>query len=193
MSEGAKKIESRVESLRKAAQKDPDSAMAHARFGMALLQAGSGKEAEAELKKAVELDPECVEAWVNLGGVYLAQWDFASCVEANRKALEHKPDLAEAHYNMGLGYLYQGHAAEMIPCFEKVVELKPDLAGGHYHLAVGLLAVDRVNEAKVELAKARSLGWAPPPEFLKEMERKTGGGSKAAAQDVEPKNSGSTH
>ena len=187
----AKDGDSRVNILREATKKEPNSARAHARLGTALLQAGAGKEAEAELKKAVEIDPTCVEAWVNLGGVYLARWDFVSCVEANRKALEQKPDLAEAHYNMGLGYLYQGHAEEMIPCFERVIELKPDHAGGHYHLAVGLLAVDRVGEARASLGRARSFGWAPPPEFLKELDRKRNGG-KAAAQKIEPKNTDST-
>ncbi|MBI4865005.1 MAG: tetratricopeptide repeat protein [Candidatus Riflebacteria bacterium] len=160
----------RLEKLVEAVEKNPNSARAHLKLGMALLQVGSKKNAEQELRRAVELDPGLAEAWVNLGGVLFLGWDFRGCVEANSKAVACNPSLLQAHYNLGLGYLYLGQADKVVSCFREVLDLDPKNAGGHYHLAVGLLATGEVEQARAMLSRAIALGYSPQPEFLKIME-----------------------
>ncbi len=171
MSERAKTTPADLGALRRAVAERPDSVEAHLDLGTALLRQGIAPEAEAELNRALELDPSCAGAWVNLGGLRLARWDFAGCVEANDRALATEPDLLIAHFNRGLGFLYLKQPAEMIACFRRVIALDPHHAAGHYYLAVGLLAAQVVDEAQAALARATTLGYSAPPEFLKAMDQ----------------------
>ena len=166
---------SKIEELKSAVEKNPNSAAAHLRLGtFLLLKKQDAKEAEQAIRKAIELKPDYAKAWVNLGGLMLAKWDFQGCVEANKKAVSFDSKLVEAHYNQGLGHLYLKQAEEMVSCFNKVIELDPNSAGGHYHLAVGLLHLGKVKEAEAESVIAKSLGFSIRPEFIRELEKQTG-------------------
>jgi Flp pilus assembly protein TadD len=161
-----------IEKLKKKVASNPGSAVAHMKLGTALLQAGRTMKAEQELKKAIDLDPMCVPALVNLGGILLSRWDFTGCVDVNRKAAVAEPETLEAHYNQGLGHLYLEQKEEMVACFKRVVEINDSHAGGHYHLAVGLLALEKEEEAREELAVAMNLGYKPAPELLQALEKR---------------------
>jgi tetratricopeptide (TPR) repeat protein len=145
----------------------------------------SAAQAEAAFQRALELDDSCFEAWVNLGGVRMARLDFAGAVEANTRALAVKPDLVQAQFNLGLGHLYLGHPDELVGCFEKVIAAEPQNAAGHYYLAVGQLAQGRVDDARASLQRAQALGYQPPPEFLRALD-KAEGSEGAIVMEFEP-------
>ena len=147
----------------------PDSAVAHFNLGLAYTHRGYAGRAEKEYKRAVELDPELAEAWVNLGGALLMQWDFEAAHAAIERAIELREDLPLAHYNLGQACLYRGDAEGLVAANRRLLELDPEHAAGHYFLAVGLLALEEVEEARVELAHAMALGHRPAPEFLKKL------------------------
>jgi len=176
-----------LERLRQAVADNPDSAEAHRKLGTALLTR-SVPEAEKELLQAVELDPQDVGAWVNLGGVRLTHWDFEGCAQANQRAIECDPGAVLAHYNLGLARMYLKQPEEMAACFRKVIELDPRHGAGHYHLAVAQLELDQVVEAQWSLTRARALGYNPPPDFLKALERKLrANGAVPAVVEIAPK------
>lgn len=159
-----------IEHYRQRVEQNPDSAAAHYNLGLAYTQQGWVGRAERHYRKAVELRPDLVEAWVNLGGALLLKWDFRGSIAANEEALKRKPDLLQAHFNIGQARLYLGEADGVVRSCRRVVELDPDHAGGHYFLAVGLLATGNPAEAREELARARTLGYSPAPEFLRALD-----------------------
>jgi tetratricopeptide (TPR) repeat protein len=159
-----------IDHLEKAVLNQPDSALAHARLGSALVQLGFPGRGEKSLLRAVEIDPGLVQAWVNLGGARLARWDFQGCVEANQKALESEPDLVGARLNLGLGYLYLGQTEAMMEAFEYVLGLQPENAPAHYYLAVGYRAQGNLELAVQYLARAIGLGHSPDTDFVRAIE-----------------------
>jgi tetratricopeptide (TPR) repeat protein len=179
-----------MERYRRAVEENPDSAAAHFNLGLAHTQRGRVDRAEAAYRRALELDPTLIKAWVNLGGVLLLKWDFQGCLEANRKAVELQGDLLQAHYNMGQAYLYLESPAGLVECNRRVLELDPNHAAGHYFLAVGLLATNDVAGARASLDRATALGYRPPPDFLRTLDRaeealnQTATTAPASAQDA---------
>jgi tetratricopeptide (TPR) repeat protein len=70
----------------------PDFAMAHANFGLALLNQDRPDEAIAELKKAVRLDPELAEAYYNMGIAYNKKGLIPEAIKAYEGFLQHAPE-----------------------------------------------------------------------------------------------------
>ena len=163
-----------LERCLKRVEERPDSPRAYFNLGLAYTQQGRVDQAETAYRKALELDPDLVEAWVNLGGVLMLRWDFENSMEANREALKRKEDVLLAHYNLGQACLYRGDADGVVQANRRVVELDPSHAQGRYFLAVGLLAQEKTDEAKAELARARALGHSPSPDFLRALEQAEG-------------------
>ncbi len=178
----------KIDKLKEAVEKKPESAVAHLNLGtFLLLNKQNAKEAEKEMRLAVELNPDYDKAWVNLGGLHLARWEFEACVEANKKAIAINPKLVEAHYNLGLGFLYLKDVDEMIACFKRVLELDPKNPGGYYNLAVGLLHKGNVMEARAYSIKAEDLGYSLDADFIKELEKQLKKlGSKNKNSDGQP-------
>ena len=160
-------------SLAKAAE-SPDSAAVHFNLGLAYTRMAKMDSAESSYEKALEIDPKHARAWVNLGGARLLRWDFKGALEANEKALEIDANLLLAHYNKGQAHLYLGEAEAMLPCYERVLELNPDHATGHSFYAVGLLAAGDAARAREHLSKSMALGYRPPSEFIRELEKQEG-------------------
>ena len=181
---------SRLDRCLREVEDHPELASSHYNLGLAYTVSGRVKKAEEAFLKALEIDPGCVEAWVNLGGVRMMRWEFQGCLEANRKAVELQGDLLQAHYNMGQAYLYLESPAGLVECNRRVLELDPNHAAGHYFLAVGLLATNDVAGARASLDRATALGYRPPPDFLRTLDRaeealnQTATTAPASAQDA---------
>jgi adenylate cyclase len=79
--------------------------------------------------------------------------------EAARKALELDDNLAEAHVALGLVYI--GFAPSNFAVGDRelrhAIELNPNLAVARYNLGLSFIRQGRLDEASVELAKARGL------------------------------------
>jgi TolB-like protein/Tfp pilus assembly protein PilF len=79
--------------------------------------------------------------------------------EAARKALELDDKLAEAHVALGLVYI--GFAPSNFSVGDRelrhAIELNPNLAVAHYNLGLSFIRQGRLDEASVELLKAREL------------------------------------
>jgi TolB-like protein/Flp pilus assembly protein TadD len=119
-------------------------------------------------EKALEEDPNYALAYAGLSDAYANSGYYGSVApvegrrkaeEAARKALELDPNLAEAHAALGLAYI--GFAPSNFALGEKelrrAMELNPSLAQARYSLGLSFIRQGRLDEAIVELRKAREL------------------------------------
>ncbi|HEY5992345.1 MAG TPA: tetratricopeptide repeat protein, partial [Candidatus Udaeobacter sp.] len=119
-------------------------------------------------ERALEEDPNYALAYAGLSDAYANSGYYGSVApvegrrkaeEAARKALALDPNLAEAH--AGLGLVYIGFAPSNFGLGEKelrrAMELNPSLALAHYSLGLSFIRQGRLDEAIVELRKAREL------------------------------------
>jgi adenylate cyclase len=119
-------------------------------------------------EKALEEDPNYALAYAGLADAYANSGYYGSVapVEGRRKAEEaaHKalaldPNLPEAHASLGLVYI--GFAPSNFALGEKelrrAMELSPSLALAHYSSGLSFIRQGRLDEATVELRKAREL------------------------------------
>jgi TolB-like protein/Flp pilus assembly protein TadD len=119
-------------------------------------------------EKALEEDPNYALAYAGLSDAYANSGYYGSIApvegrrkaeEAARKALELDPNLAEAHAALGLAYI--GFAPSNFALGEKelrrAMELNPSLAQARYSLGLSFIRQGRLDEAIVELRKAREL------------------------------------
>ena len=92
--------------------------------------------------------------------------------ESRKVGLETGKPLAPVVYFLYLGIAASqtGRAEQAERAFRAGLALKPADAPLHFHLAVVLLAQSRFAEAAVEGRKARQLGFAVPPEFVRDLE-----------------------
>jgi adenylate cyclase len=119
-------------------------------------------------EKALQEDGKYALAYAGLADAYANLGYYGSIApiegrrkaeEAARKALELDENLAEAHAALGQAYI--AFAPSNFPVGDKelrhAIELSPNLAVGHYNLGLSFIRQGRLDEAIVELRKAREL------------------------------------
>ena len=92
----------------------PDSAVAHASLGEALIAAGRDAEAEAPLKRTLELDPKQSAASAQLARVLAAKGDHAGTIAAANQALAADPGRKDLYALRGRAYLATGDQAKAL-------------------------------------------------------------------------------
>ena len=102
-----------AEKLRRFALLDPNNALAHYYYAVALskqnAEARGDSSIEAELKRAIELDPKLGKAYLQLGILYAARKGTAAAVGAFQKAIENLSLPDEAHYRLAEIYRQTGN------------------------------------------------------------------------------------
>ena len=119
-------------------------------------------------EKALQEDGKYALAYAGLADAYANLGYYGSIApiegrrkaeEAARKALELDDKLAEAHVALGLVYI--GFAPSNFSVGDRelrhAIELNPNLAVAHYNLGLSFIRQGRLDEASVELLKAREL------------------------------------
>ena len=97
-----------TEKFKRFASLQPENAMAHYYYAVALSKPSAGTEdfalVESELKRAIELDPKLGNAYLQLGILYSAKKDAPAAIGALQKAVELLPLPDEAHYRLAQLY-----------------------------------------------------------------------------------------
>jgi TolB-like protein/Flp pilus assembly protein TadD len=119
-------------------------------------------------EKALQEDSKYALAYAGLSDAYANLGYYGSIApiegrrkaeEAARKALALDENLAEAH--AALGQTYIAFAPSNFPAGDKelqhAIELSPNLAVAHYNMGLSLIRQGRLDEALLELMKARGL------------------------------------
>jgi tetratricopeptide (TPR) repeat protein len=132
------KFSEAAEAYRKAAELQPDFALAYHNWGAALASQGKHAEAIEQYRKAVELKPDYALAYHNWGAALASQDKHAEAIEQYRKAVELKPDYALAYHNWGIALANQSKHAEAIEQYRKAIKLKPDDALAYHSWGLAL-------------------------------------------------------
>lgn len=136
---------------------DPDNALAHNSFGVALSGRGDADGAMAHFRTAVRLDRGYAMAHYNLGMALGRRGELEAAVAAFRESIRLDPRYAESHYNLGVALGRLGRSEEAARAFSEAVRLNPLDAKSHHNLAVALRRLGRAEAARRHEAEARRL------------------------------------
>jgi Tfp pilus assembly protein PilF len=154
-----------VDEFKQALALAPDSPRDRVNYGLALLRAGSTKEAMTELLKAQKQDPAIPHTWFNLGIAYKKNFDYANAIEQFEGMLKLVPNEPMSHYNLGIAYKLGGKPALALQHFVTSSELDPNFAAPHFQLYNAYREVGRKEDSTRELdlfneIKKRKVGAA---------------------------------
>ncbi len=137
-----------------------DPGFAPARFNLATLYNGQGRNAQAvrQLREVVERDEENGEAWYSLGLLHAETNDVARSVAALARAAKLLPGSARVARNYALALRKADRLDEAHVAFAKASRLAPD--DGELLVAWGMLSIDRRDGAHVRdvASRLRELG-----------------------------------
>ncbi|MBZ5507108.1 MAG: FG-GAP-like repeat-containing protein [Acidobacteriia bacterium] len=140
-----------VEEFRKALELAPNSTRDRVNYGLALLRAGSTKEAMVELVIAQKQDPFIPHTWFNLGIAYKKNFDYTHAIEQFEGLLKLIPNETITHYNLGIAYKLTNKAGLALQHFIKASELDPNFAAPHFQLYNAYREVGRKEDSTREL------------------------------------------
>jgi tetratricopeptide (TPR) repeat protein len=116
----------------------PDSSLAHANLGRALLKQGDNKTGMEHLERALALDPKQPLAQ-NAIGLSLSQLgERDKAIGHFRKALQVQPNFFDAHANLAWVYLFQGKLDEAVDHYSEALRLQPESAQAQSNLGLAL-------------------------------------------------------
>lgn len=133
---------------------DPESALIAFQLGWVAENQGDTEQAERHYTKAVRLDPTLCDAYTGLGWIYYERSQFDVALVLLEKALEHSEENAELYDSVGWVNLINQNYRESLEHFDQALELEPDCAFYRSHRGAALFHLDRLEEAKAELAEA---------------------------------------
>ena len=125
-----------VTQAKQAVDENPTSAAAHLNLGLAYLELGSMREAEAEFKSVVHLDPHAPSGYYWLGGVYFLQARYEEAIDVFQRALEQLPDWSAAYHALGMSHFerHNHDAAEI--AFNRALNLMQKSQSSRYEVPV---------------------------------------------------------
>lgn len=144
--ESLEDVEEAVDLFRRAIQRDPDFALAHAGLGQALWEeyriTGTPDRAAAAtvaIERALSLDPNQASVQVALATIRAGRQQYGLALEAVDRALQIDPQNAEAVRQQARVYQDQGRVEEAETSYRRAIALRPgdwkgynDLGGFYY-------------------------------------------------------------
>lgn len=142
---------------------------------LALLQLRAGKDAEAvdSARRAIAIDDEAVDAHAVLAIALRQSGDLTGAVRSARRAIELQPEVAIYHAELGNIYALAGQFAPAVDSYEQAVELAPGAAQLQLSLGDALIQLERYDEARAAIERARALDPTHPG--IAELSRKLTG------------------
>src|ERR1700682_5987681 len=128
-----------------------------AQVNLGLVLAGEGQYAEAgkEFRNALRISPNSVSAYSGLAMVVLKLGRGEEAIEILRKVAQLQPNSASAHLNLGIGLAGDGFDLPgALEQFSEAIRLDTESAAAHYNKGRALNDLNRLDEARAELATA---------------------------------------
>jgi tetratricopeptide (TPR) repeat protein len=101
---GNPEAEAIIQKYTREIEKNPGSAEAHNKRGVAYYEKGDYGLAVRDYTKAIELSPKVAEIYNNRGNALDKQGDYTGAVLDYTKAIELSPELSAAYYNRALAH-----------------------------------------------------------------------------------------
>ena len=147
-----------IQDYNRAIDLDPTYADAYINRALAHMFLGEVGLAIQDCDRAIELEPNSPTHHLGRGFAYFAKGDYDSAIQDYNKALEINPRYATAYYNRGVIYQRQGNHNRAVQDFRKSIELDPSFSLAYYSRSLSLLNDKEWDNAKSDLALAKSRG-----------------------------------
>ncbi len=151
--------------FRRALNKQPDHAWAHANSGDALAQLGRYDEALTSLQKALAIEPDNAQFWNIAGNVWFQRERYDLAVKMYSNAIDRDGSEGTYFRNRGSAYRLMERYADAIADLAKAVELSPEDAELWNELGLGWYDAGRFPEAVDAFSKAIELDGTVPVYF----------------------------
>jgi len=158
-----------VEACRKAIMYDAELPEAYAALGMAYFNKNMKEEALTAVRRAIELDPNSFIAYWILGRIYRQTDRDRDAIEPFRRVIELNPDFYAVHMDLRSVYERLGEMEKYAKAVKGELEVYPRYLSkfpedprAHIFYAVALARVERIDEARLEAAKAVELNPSDP-------------------------------
>ena len=146
-----------LESFRKAARLDSNSAKAFANIGLVFVKHGRNSEAVAALQRALRLSPDDTFSWGLLGAAYRNEGRTDKAIGAYRRAIDLAPEKTDNYYFLAMIFQKLGQLGRAEALFREVLVRDPEAHHVHSNLALCLLDQNRYQDAIGHLELALQL------------------------------------
>lgn len=136
-----------AETLRRAAELDPNRAAVHAELGSVLAERGQLDDAIASLREAVRLEPQMGRAQYNLGTILGHLGRFREAIPCYEQALANDAEDADLQNNLGFAFLRIGQVNSAREHFERAVAVDANNANAHFNLASVFASQHQIEQA----------------------------------------------
>ena len=145
----------------RAAELDPNFAMAYARLGVVYINSGQVTKANKYFAKAFALSKNVSERErLYIDGHYymVVAGDLPKVIETLQESIQAYPGQIDNYININVAYQTMGQYEQGLPYAQKAVELDPQDSIAAENLLTDYISTGRMAEAKTELERARRLG-----------------------------------
>ncbi len=152
----------------RAIELDPNFAMAYARLGVVYLNSGQVSKANYYITRAYALSQHVSER----ERLYIAAHYYQNVtgnqtkvIETLQEAIQTYPGQLDSYININVAYQSLGQLEKALLYDQKAVELQPEDTIASENLLIDLLGLDRMAEARAEMARAHQLGMDASTDF----------------------------
>ncbi len=157
----------------RAVKLNPELAMVHSLYGMALLQTGNSEAAAAEFREELKRNPNDFDASLNLGALLRQDAAFEDALPHLKRALVLRPGSPGARYQLGALYLETDKLDEAREVLEELLKEAPGFLEAHVSLGTVYYRLGRKEDGdrerdiirRIEAERqAKEPGAKPPAE-----------------------------
>ena len=123
------------QSLARAFELNPKSAVAIFMAALASASEGKPREAEQYLRRAIALQPDNARFHCHLGILLMRENEYTKAEESLKKAARLKPEYALPHYELGKLWVYSKQWKDASHEFEATLAADPGFTSAYYQLA----------------------------------------------------------
>ncbi len=140
---------------------DPNFAMANARLGVVYINAGETARAQKFFHRAYDLSRNVSEGerlYIQAHYYLQVTGDIPKVIETLQEAIQTYPTQISNYININVAYTSLGQYEKALPFAQKSVELDPSDSIAGENLLTVLLALDRWDDVRAELAREQNIG-----------------------------------
>jgi serine/threonine protein kinase/tetratricopeptide (TPR) repeat protein len=146
---------------KRAIELDPNFAMAYARLGVVYDNAGEPAKSRPFYTKAYELSAHVSEKerlYISSHYDLTVTGNLPRVIETLQEEIQTYPGQLDGYININVAYQQLGQFEKALPYARKAVDLQPEQAIASENLLADLIALDRMEEVKEELAREHKVG-----------------------------------
>jgi eukaryotic-like serine/threonine-protein kinase len=153
----------------RAVELDPNFAMAYARLGVVYVNSGQVSKSNKYFARAYALSKQVSarERLYIVGHYYQnVTGNLTKVIETLQESIQTYPAQLDSYININVAYQSLGQFDKGLPYARKAVQMQPEDTIASENLAQDLVSLDRLDEAKAEVARAHQLGLDASTDYL---------------------------